>query len=111
MAELNYYTIATIIFLSSFVTTAQNYPDQNYVLRIDSIYNNIESSYGITLSPDGKSITLQSGINDGYFILKPQFSSSPFNQGLPSWNGTAAGSGGSFKIQMRFPYGSGWSHG
>ena len=28
--------------------------------------------------------------NDGYVILKPQFSQSPFNEGLPSWNGSAA---------------------
>lgn len=38
----------------------------------------------MTLSPDGKSIVLQDGINDGYIILKPQYSQSPFNEGLPS---------------------------
>jgi hypothetical protein len=88
---------------------AQIYPDQNYVLRNDSIYTNIESSQGIKLSDDGKSIMLQDNILDGYFILKPQYSQSPFNEGLPSWNGTAPDNLGSFKVQMRFPHGNDWS--
>mgnify|MGYP001428797378 CR=1 FL=1 len=88
---------------------AQNYPDQLYVSRIDSIYQNIETNVGMTLSSDGKSILLQDGINDGYIILKPQTSASPFNEGLPSWNGSAADANNGFRVQMRFPYNGGWS--
>jgi len=100
----------TILFLIfSSVLFAQIYPDQFYVQRIDSIYANIESSEGIKLSPDGKSIMLQDSVNEGYFILKPQSSAEPFNRGLPSWNGSSPYTNAGFKVQMRFPYGSGWS--
>jgi len=100
--------ILFLLFLPYYLF-AQNYPDQLYVLRIDSIYQNIETNVGMTLSSDGKSITLQDSINDGYVILKPQYSQSPFNQGLPSWNGSAANSNNGFRVQMRFPYNGGWS--
>ena len=63
----------------------------------------------MTLSNDGKSIMLQDGVNDGYIILKPQYSESPFNEGLPSWNGSAADANNGFRVQMRFPYNGGWS--
>lgn len=63
----------------------------------------------MTLSNDGKRIMLQEGVNDGYIILKPQYAQSPFNEGLPSWNGSAANADNGFRIQMRFPYNGGWS--
>jgi hypothetical protein len=88
---------------------AQAYPDQSYVLRIDSLFQQIEMNEGIALSADGKSMMLQQDRADGYAILKPQNSQYPFNQGLPSWNGSAPDDNSSFKIQMRFPYGGGWS--
>jgi hypothetical protein len=100
--------ILFLLFLPCYLF-AQNHPDQLYVLRIDSIYQNIETNVGMRLSSDGKSITLQDSINDGYIILKPQYSQSPFNQGLPSWNGSAANSNNGFRVQMRFPYNGGWS--
>jgi hypothetical protein len=52
---------------------------------------------------------LQENSLNGYFILSEQSSQQPFNQGLPSWNGTAPTSGGSFKVQIRFPYLNSWS--
>jgi hypothetical protein len=52
---------------------------------------------------------LQQDRTNGYLIVKPQNSSSPFNRGLPSWNGSAPDESSSFKVQMRFPYGAGWS--
>jgi hypothetical protein len=88
---------------------AQIYPDQHYVLRIDSLFQSIETNDGLMLSADGKSIVLQPDRIDGSVILKPQYSQSPFNQGLPSWNGTAPDANSAFKIQMRFPYSTGWS--
>jgi len=99
-----------IFFLGfSFNISAQNYPDQQYVLKIDSIFSNIETNDGIELSSDGKSIKLQDGVLNGYVILKPQYSQSPFNEGLPSWYGTAPDNNSGFKVQMRFPYSTSWS--
>ncbi|MBE0538889.1 MAG: T9SS type A sorting domain-containing protein [Ignavibacterium sp.] len=110
MNKIKHYTSFSIFFLLlPCILFAQNYPDQQYVIRTDSIFTNIETNQGIVLSTDGKSIMLQEGINDGYVILKPQYSQSPFNEGLPSWNGSAPNSYSSFKVQMRFPYNGGWS--
>ena len=91
------------------ITSAQFYPDQHYVIRIDSIFQNIDTNEGLKLSDDGKSILLKDSVTNGYIILKPQYSQFPFNEGLPSWNGTALDNNSSFKVQMRFPYGTGWS--
>ena len=88
---------------------AQIYPDQNYVMRIDSLYNNIETNSGIKLSDDGKNLMLEDNVIDGYVIFKPQYSQSPFNEGLPSWNGTAPDVNSGFRVQMRFPYNGSWS--
>lgn len=98
---------AALLFPSS--VFAQNYPDQFYVQRIDSLFHNIETNVNMKLSNDGKGITLKENYVDGYVILKPQYSQFPFNEGLPSWNGTAPDNNNSFKIQMRFPYNGGWS--
>lgn len=108
--NIKYLSCIIIFFLAfSFNTSAQNYPDQQYVLKIDSIFANIETNDGIELSSDGNSIKLQDGVVNGYVILKPQYSQSPFNEGLPSWNGTAPDNYSGFKVQMRFPYGTSWS--
>jgi hypothetical protein len=94
--------------ISGFVYS-QNYPDQFFEMRIDSIFQNIESNVGLKLSDDGKDLILEDSLLSGYVILKPQYSVEPFNEGLPSWNGTAPDDSSSFKIQMRFPYSTGWS--
>lgn len=102
-------TAIIFLFVLPYNVFAQNYPDQFYFLRIDSIYQNIETNVGLKLSSDGKSIMLQDSVNNGYIILKPQSSGSPFNEGLPSWNGTSPNNNSGFRVQMRFPYGGGWS--
>jgi len=105
-------TSGLILFLIVFFAlrlSAQIYPDQHYEMRIDSIFANIEVNDGLKLSSDGKYLMLQDDRTNGYVELKPQSSEQPFNHGLPSWNGSALSNVGSFKIQMRFPYGSGWS--
>jgi len=102
-------TLIILLFAVPCNVFAQNYPDQQYILKIDSIFSNIETNDGIELSSDGKSIKLQDGVVNGYVILKSQFSQSPFNEGLPSWNGTAPDNNSGFKVQMRFPYGASWS--
>lgn len=104
-----YRAVIALFILFSGLAKAQNYPDQFYFLRTDSIYQNIESSQGVKLSADGKCIMLQDSIKSGYFILKPQYSQSPFNEGLPSWNGSAPDDFSAFKVQMRFPYNGSWS--
>jgi hypothetical protein len=88
---------------------SQPYPDQFYVLRIDSILARIQSSDGIVVSPDGASLMLAQDRTQGSFILAPQTAAEPFNQGLPSWIGSAPDASSSFMIQMRFPYNGGWS--
>lgn len=98
-----------LIILFSGSISAQIYPDQHYELRIDSIFANIEFNQGIKLSDDGKYLMLEDNVTNGYVELKPQTSDQPFNQGLPSWNGSSAGNNSGFKIQMRFPYAGGWS--
>ncbi len=102
------YFIFSFIFFQQY-SVAQIYPDQHYVQRIDSIFANIETNVGLRLSDDGKSIILQKGVTDGYIILNPQTSEYPFDLGLISWNGTALNNNGSFKVQIRFPYGAVWS--
>ncbi len=103
------FLICLFIVIVHFNVSAQIYPDQYYEMRIDSIFANIEVNDGIKLSDDGKYLLLQDNRTNGYVELKPQSSEQPFNHGLPSWNGTALSNYGSFKIQMRFPYGAGWS--
>ena len=98
-----------LLVVFSYSLRAQIYPDQHYVLRIDSLFANIDVSDGIKLSDDGNSIMLEDDKTNGYVELSPQTSDQPFNHGLPSWNGSALGNNSSFKVQMRFPYGSGWS--
>jgi hypothetical protein len=88
---------------------AQVYPDQHYVLNIDSLKTKIETTENVKLSEDGKSFVLQNNFLEGYFILKEQSSLYPFNQGLPSYNGSAPSENCGFKVQMRFPYAGSWS--
>ena len=103
------FSIITSILILLNTLSAENYPDQPYILRIDDIIARAESTYNLRLSPDGKCIEMQDGATQGYMILKPDTSDHPFNRGLPSWNGTVRDDNTSFLIQMRFPEGSGWS--
>jgi hypothetical protein len=80
------------------ISFSQNYPDYQSVLNIDSLTANIDTSVGLTLSDDGKCFMLQKDRIDGYLIVNPQYSPNPFDQGLPSWNGTASNEKSSFKV-------------
>jgi hypothetical protein len=88
---------------------AQIHPDQHYVLRIDSLSQAVEAIDGIELSADGAHYCLKADRLTGYVTFVPQTSAHPFNQGLPSWNGSSSDPGSAFRIEMRFPAGSGWS--
>ena len=96
-----------IIFVSFLL--ADNYPDQHYVYTMNDIYSYIETNYNIRLSDDGQSIQLVDGVTQGYVIFGPDSSNSPFNRGLPSWNGLVTDDNSGFHVQMRFPYNDGWS--
>ena len=96
----------TILFS---VVLAENYPDQHYLIEGDSLFLKAETVVGIRLSDNGRSISLDDGINQGYIILSPDTADFPFNRGLPSWNGSAPDEGSGFMVHMRFPSGSGWS--
>ncbi len=86
------------------------YPDQQYIIRsADSLLLNAELLNNITATSDGKGVQLIDGALVGYLILNPQRSLYPFNIGLPSWNGTAPGDSGGFRVLIRVPYLTGWS--
>lgn len=56
------YFVLLLAFLPN-ISMSQIYPDQDYVLRIDSIFQNIETNEGLKLSDDGKSILLQRNLS------------------------------------------------
>ncbi|MDP3581965.1 MAG: hypothetical protein Q8S39_08505, partial [Ignavibacteria bacterium] len=86
MRKILQYISVLAIFGFTNSLFAQIYPDQHYVLRIDSIKAKIETSENVKLSDDGKSFILQNNSIEGYIILKEQTALYPFNQGLPSYN-------------------------
>ena len=88
---------------------ADNYPDQHYVYYADNINSSINVNQNIRISDDGKSLQLNDGETFGYIELIPDSSDSPFNRGLPSWNGIVSDDNSGFLIQMRFPHNGGWS--
>lgn len=93
-----------------FITTAwADYPDQDKVLRTADMWVQISSNSNVVLSEDGSSLQLADGTTSGYFILLPDTLPSPFDRGLPSWNGEALNENGGFKVSMRFKYGATWS--
>lgn len=97
-----------IITLSSL--RANPYPDQHYIISgPDSLLRDAGTVHNIARSADGQCLQLVDSALTGYIILRPQNAEEPFNRGLPSWNGSAPDLSSSFKVQMRFPYGSGWS--
>ncbi|MBU1635888.1 C39 family peptidase [bacterium] len=89
---------------------ASSCPDQHFIISgADSLLRDADVISNITISADGNSLQLPDSVLSGYIVLRPQHSDEPFNRGLPSWNGTAPDQQSSFKVQMRFRYGSGWS--
>jgi hypothetical protein len=100
-----------LVVVITFFTSSlfADYPDQHFVQYADSLNAHIENTDGIILSDDGTYLHLADSVLSGYVIFCPVQSDYPFDRGLPSWNGTAQHNRSSFKIQMRFPYGGGWS--
>ncbi|NLP09818.1 T9SS type A sorting domain-containing protein [bacterium] len=86
------------------------YPDQHFVLSgADSLLANAQSLINLIRSSDGKRLVMADGATDALIIFKPQNAPYPWNLGLPSWNGTAPGDSGGFRVSVRIPYMSGWS--
>lgn len=113
MQRICFFLTVTIViaFFGSF-TLAQviPYPDQQYIIRsADSLVLNAELISNITATHDGEGVQLVDGALVGYLILNPQRSQYPFNIGLPSWNGSAPGDSGGFRVLIRVPYLNGWS--
>jgi hypothetical protein len=87
-----------------------SYPDQQFVLEgADSLLAGATSIVNIVRSPDGRAIQLADGSLSGSIILQVQSAPFPFDIGLPSWNGSAPGDSGGFRVLIRVPYGTGWS--
>ena len=86
ISKMTIISLLNLIFASFLL--AENYPDQHYLFDINQIFSNIETNNNVVLSDDEQNIQLINGATQGYIILKPDSSNSPFNRGLPSWNGT-----------------------
>lgn|GEM_PF-212267 len=109
-----YLTIAAISAMACVaelaVSQTASYPDQHYLIRTaDSLLLKAELISNVTATSDGQAVQLVEGSVTGYLILSPQTSAYPFNIGLPSWNGTAPGDSGGFRVLIRVPYLTGWS--
>lgn len=106
------FVFLSLSFFSSFSVLSQSvpFPDQQFIIASgDSLVQQAELISNIVVSEDGNSIRLSDWSTTGYLILNPQASPYPFNIGLPSWNGTAPGDSGGFRILIRVPYSSDWS--
>jgi len=98
-----------IIFLLFTSLLQADYPDQAKVSRGADMWARISSNSNVVLSNDGKSLALADGAITGYFTLLPDTLPSPFDRGLPSWNGEALDENCGFKVSMRFKYNATWS--
>jgi hypothetical protein len=73
------------------------------------MWSHISSNNNVMLSEDGQSLQLLDGTISGFFTLIPDTLPSPFNRGLPSWNGAVLHEESGFKVSMRFRYNATWS--
>ncbi len=98
-----------IVFFALISLLQADYPDQHKVARTDEMWRRISSNSNMELSNDGATLQLVEGAISGSFTLTPDTLPSPFDRGLPSWNGTVNHDNSGFKVSMRFKYGTGWS--
>ena len=104
------FSFSSFSLISNGLTQSVPYPDQQFVIETgDSLLFNAESVKDIVITDDGAGIQLSNSMMNGFLILRPQSVPYPFNIGLPSWNGTAPGDSGGFRVLIRVPYLSGWS--
>lgn len=110
LSRLKKFAITAIIFQSlNCFAQSDSYPDQFYTINVTDLFSNVDTSYGITQSLDGRSIQLENDKTAGFIVFNELNTDYLFNRGLPSWNGKVTKSNSGFKVYIRFPYGSGWS--
>ncbi|MCI0513512.1 C39 family peptidase [candidate division KSB1 bacterium] len=86
------------------------YPDQFFVLAgADSLLQPAVTIDNLEATAEPTGIQLTEGALTGFVILRVQSATHFFDVGLPSWNGTAPGDQGGFRVMIRFPSGNGWS--
>ncbi|MFP4548975.1 MAG: C39 family peptidase [Fidelibacterota bacterium] len=90
---------------------ADTYPDQHFEYRdIKDLFDNAVEIENIVFNNVDEAIQLAEDATTGSIIFASDSADYPFNEGLPSWNGFAPRQEQSaFAVQMRFPYGNGWS--
>ena len=103
-----YIKILASFLLSFGLILGQTYPDQFFSNEKEDLISKVESTSGVVISNDGKSLLLAEGIYSGAVIFLADSSSQPFNRGLPSWNGHVSSNKSAFRVLMRF-YKNGWS--
>jgi len=108
--SLNWFLVGWLFFLLPIPMSATHYPDQQYILEgADSLLYQAEQTTNVISLPDNQGIGLIDSALSGTIIFRVQSATEPFNRALPSWNGTAPGGAGGFRVFMRVPYGTGWS--
>lgn len=104
------FSLSSLAIISTGVTQSNPYPDQQFIIETgDSLLFNAESVNDIVITDDGGGVQLSDSVMNGFLILKPQSAPYPFDIGLPSWNGTAPGDSGAFRVLIRVLYLWGWS--
>ncbi len=105
--------LKNLFFLSLFLLIesiyAESFPDRFYAIKKEQLEAKIESANGVFYDATDQCLKLEDNFKQGSITLVPDSSDVPFDRGLPSWNGTVQAEGSGFLVQMRFPYGSGWS--
>ncbi|MFH1852245.1 MAG: C39 family peptidase [Candidatus Neomarinimicrobiota bacterium] len=110
MHRIGHGLFAILLICPLVPVRAEAYPDSYRTVEgAAELLAEAEQVVGIVAGADGTGLELAADRTSGYIILAAQTAESPFNRGLPSWNGTAGDGASGFKIFMRFPYGLGWS--
>ncbi len=91
------------------LVSATEYGDQQQVWRIADIWSQAQNIHEVRLVEDSLTVALDSGATYGYFDLAVWTAAEPFDRLLVSWNGWSPDDVAAFKVQVRFPSGSGWS--
>jgi len=97
------------LFLLIGTTLAENFPDRFHIIEQGQLEENIESADGVFYDTVDQCLKLLSNFKQGSITFLADSSDVLFDRGLPSWNGTVQAEGSGFLVQMRFPYGSGYS--
>lgn len=111
MNLLKSFFIILLIIIIEISAIAQEFPDQQFVIRgIDELSLYEETSQNLLYNSTTNSIELTPESKNGFYISKPLSFEQKFNRGLPSWNGFAPeGQHSAFRVSMRYKMSYGWS--